>query len=397
MSEPGRAALTRWIASNLATMTPQAMAPIAFGLATLGVTDDIDLGAALVTAMLAAQIVGAVPVTQLSARLGIRPGLLIRLLIGFRSLMLALLVLALVAGAPVPLLLVTAALTGLVMGSALGLLRAVVNDLVDPARLPRVLGLLATVNELVFVAGPVVASALGAVSVPATLVLMVLACAAPILLLPRLDASPRDVEESTAGPAARVTRGVRVRFVLWLVAAGCGAGVAAGVEIGAVSLALAYALEPTQALVFTVPLCVASMAGGLVVSVRNRTPRIRTVVLMLVTTASGAVLVVGTDSVVVAMAGTVLAGVCLAPLATFYSLTLDDLLPWQRRAEGFALLRTSQAAGMVAAGLLLTITSPRVTLLATGSATLVAGVAVVLLLGRPVVRRHLPVPVRRGL
>lgn len=75
----------------------------------------------------------------------------------------------------------------------------------------------------------------------------------------------------------------------------------------------------------------------------------------------------------VAVAGTVLVGLCVAPLATFYSLVLDELLPASRRVEGFALLRTSQALGIVVVGLLLTLTSPTVALgCAAGAVLLIA-------------------------
>ena len=52
-------------------------------------------------------------------------------------------------------------------------------------------------------------------------------------------------------------------------AAGGGAAVAA-IEIGAVALALNFGYEPALAILFTVPLCLASVSGGIWVSVRNR-------------------------------------------------------------------------------------------------------------------------------
>lgn len=377
---PGRAPLSRWLASNVATAAPQAMAPIAFGLATLGASDSIDVGAAIVTAMIAAQIVGAVPVARLGLRLRIRPGVLLRVLIAFRSLMLGLLVLAVLADLPIPVLLAAAALSGLVSGTVLGLLRAVANELVEPARLPRLLGVLATVNELMFVVGPVVASTLGAVSAPAALGLMTLSAAVPLVLLPRLGRSvPLD-----PGHREPFEPGVRGRLVLWLVAAGCGSSVVAGIEVGAVALAVTYDLAPTQALVFTIPLCLASIAGGVVISVRSRSPRIRTVVVMLLTTTLGSALLAFGPGLVVGLTGTLLVGVCLAPLATFYSLSLDTLLPPERRVEGFALLRTAQSLGAVVAGLLLTLSSSRVTLTVAAVGTLLAAGLVVLLARRPV-------------
>lgn len=66
----------------------------------------------------------------------------------------------------------------------------------------------------------------------------------------------------------------------------------------------------------------------------------------------------------------------MAPLATFYSLVLEQLLPVARRVEGFALLRTAQALGIVVVGLLLTLTSPTVALGSAASAFLLLALVV---------------------
>jgi MFS-type transporter involved in bile tolerance (Atg22 family) len=58
-----------------------------------------------------------------------------------------------------------------------------------------------------------------------------------------------------------------------------------------------------------------------------------------------------------AIAGALLVGLFLAPLSTAFSLFLDDLLPHDRRTEGFALLRSSHAVGLIVASALIALVS----------------------------------------
>jgi hypothetical protein len=58
-------------------------------------------------------------------------------------------------------------------------------------------------------------------------------------------------------------------------------------------------------------------------------------------------------SMAVTIAGSVLRGAVLTPLGTYYSLALYAPAPPERRPEIFALLRTSQAVGVVFASALL--------------------------------------------
>ena len=68
-------------------------------------------------------------------------------------------------------------------------------------------------------------------------------------------------------------------------------------------------------------------------------------------------------SVTTTIVGTVLMGSVLAPLATYYSLTLDLLAPPRRRPEVFALLRTANAVGVIFASAMLTVLSLSITLI----------------------------------
>jgi hypothetical protein len=63
-----------------------------------------------------------------------------------------------------PWLIALAAAAGLVNGAAAGILRAVLNQFAPASGMSRALGIAATLNELTFVAAPVVASGLGSIS-----------------------------------------------------------------------------------------------------------------------------------------------------------------------------------------------------------------------------------------
>ena len=100
---------------------------------------------------------------------------------------------------------------------------------------------------------------------------------------------------------------------------------------------------------FTIPLCVASVLGGMWISIRNRRIRQRTIVVALLLIAGGALAIASSASAGTAIVCAVVIGLFLAPLGTAYSLGLDDILPKSRRAEGFALLRTSNSIGVIVA------------------------------------------------
>ncbi|EFH12492.1 hypothetical protein, partial [Teichococcus cervicalis] len=142
-----------------------------------------------------------------------------------------------------------------------------------------------------------------------------------------------------------------------------------------VALALRFGHPPALAILFTVPLCLAAVAGGLWVSWRNRRPGRALVVAQLGLMTLGAGLVALNLSMAVTVLGAVLVGAVLAPLGTHYSLTLDALAPPHRRAELFALLRTANSLGVILASALLTAGSLSLALAAI--AALIAGVTLV--------------------
>lgn len=348
----GRAGgFVRWIGMNVGAAVPQSMAPITFGFATLeqGTPNG---GAWMIMAMVTAQVLGAVPVTAAGRRLAISS--YIRLLAAFRALAFIALAAAIGLHAPIVVLSAVAAVTGVATGAIFGLLRATLNDMVVAKKLPRALGIAATANELVFVAGPVLASLMGGISAAIGVAVMALASALPLVLLPRIahGAPERPIRDRREAMPART--------LVWLLASTSSSACVASIEVGALALALRYHFPPADAVFFTVPLCLASVAGGTWISFRNRRLRRSTLVVALLAMSGAAIAIASSGNAGVAIAAAVTIGLFLAPLGTSYSLVLDDVLPRSRRAEGFALLRTSNALGVIVVSGVIALSSPGV-------------------------------------
>ena len=331
---------------------PQAAGPVAFSLVALSITGDTSGGAAMILAMTIAQVVGAIPIARLGKAFPLAAFL--KLLIAVRTIALVSLAALAAYDAPLPWLIALAALAGLVNGAASGFLRAVLNHLAPASRLPRALGIAATLNELTFVLAPVLASGLGTVSPAFGILALALLGAVPALLIPNTGGSAHI--DDVRGPDVRGAL-LSPSLLLWLMCAMAGGATVASIEIGAVALALRFGYEPALAIVFTVPLCLASVAGGIWVSVRNRMATRKAVLAQLSVMTLGAALVTLDHSVATTVTGAILIGLVLAPLATYYSLILDTLAPPQRRAEVFALLRTCNAIGVIFTSAVLTVVS----------------------------------------
>lgn len=351
----GRRRLLRWFISSATLGVPQAAGPIAFALVALSLTGDARGGAAMILATTLAQVVGAIPIARLGKSLPLATFL--KLLVIIRTSALVSIGLLAAYEAPFTWLIVLAAVAGLVNGAAAGYLRAILNHLAPASRLPRTLGIAATLNEATFVLAPVAASGLGTVSPSFAVLVLAALGAVPALLIPRTGSTPID---GVRGPEGSV---LSASLVVWLACAGAGGAAVAAIEIGAVTLALNFAYEPALAIMFTVPLCLASVAGGIWVSVRNRMATRKTVLVQLLVMTLGSALVALNLSVTTTVAGAVLVGSVLAPLATYYSLILDTLVAPQRRPEAFALLRTANALGVIFASAALTLVSLSVALI----------------------------------
>ncbi|WP_146057538.1 MFS transporter [Streptomyces sp. SM12] len=358
----GRSALLRWLASYGSFGVPQAAAPIAFALLTLPLTGSASHGAALVAAMTTAQVLAAIPLSRLGVRFDARSYL--RALVAVRTAGLVLVAVLAAAGAPFALLMAAAALAGAVNGAAHGYLRLLLNHITTPDRMPRALGIAATLNEVTFAAAPVVASVAGSLSPVWAVVGLAVTGMAPVFLVPVTAGA--HVAAPEGGPPMRLPRLVH----LWLFCAAAGSAAVAAVEVGAVSLALRYGLEAGWGFLFALSLCLGSICGGLWVSVRNRMASRPEVLVFLGSTTVGTCLVAAQGQLWVTLLGAAAVGFFLPPLGTYFSLVLDQLAPAHRRAEVFALMRTANALGVIAISGLLAITG--ITAALSGSALLMA-------------------------
>ena len=322
----------------------------------------------MILAMTLAQVVGAIPLTRLGRNLPLATFL--KLLVAVRTLALASIALCAAYQAPFTWLIVLAAVSGLVNGAAYGCLRAILNHLASAARLPRALGIAATLNETTFVLAPVAASGLGTFSPVFALLALAVVGAAPALLIPHTGSAHIDAAHHAKSSVLSPS------ILLWLMCAAGGGATVAAIEIGAVALALNFGYEPALAILFTVPLCLTSVAGGVWVSVRNRMATRKAVVIQLFIMTLGAALAALNLSVIATVAGTVLIGSSMAPLSTHYSLILDMLAPAQRRPEVFALLRTANASGVIFTSAMLTVVSPSVALIVVAGLMMVVTLAV---------------------
>lgn len=341
--------LLRWFMSSATLSVPQAAGPVAFSLLALSLTGDASRGAAIILAMTLAQVAGAIPITRVGKNL--LSATFLKLLVTIRTLALTSIALLAAYDAPFSWLILFAVVAGSVNGAAAGYLRSVLNQLTPASGLPRALGIAATLNEATFVIAPVMASGLGTVSAVFAVLTLAAVGATPALLVPHTRAahvnSMHHAEGSIFNPS----------ILLWLVCAAAGGATVAAIEIGAVALALKFGYKPALAIIFTVPLCLASVAGGVWVSVRNRMATRKIVLAQLSIMTLGSVLAALELSVAMTVLGCVLMGFVLAPLGTYYSLVLDKLTPPRRRAETFALLRTASAVGVILASAILTMFS----------------------------------------
>lgn len=332
----------RWQIGYGSFGVPQAAAPIAFALIALPLTGSAGAGAGLVFAMTAAQVIGSVPVSRLGNRFNAVHYL--RALIAVRTLALALVTVLAAVGAPFATLMVAVIAAGLVNGAAYGFQRTLLNHLVEPHKLPRALGVAATLNEVSFALSPVLASVFGAFSPVWAMVAITVLGIGPLVLTP-------SIPEARGTRTTRTARRSRARLpwavYLWLICSvATGASVAA-IEVGAVAFALSFGLAPGWAFVFALALCIGSVMGGVWVSVRNRTPGLWKVVGFLVASSLGLGAALFEAHLSVTLAGAFVLGIFLPMLGTFYSLALDGLAPADRRAELFAHLRTANALGVM--------------------------------------------------
>src|SRR5690606_40890809 len=100
------------------------------------------------------------------------------------------------------------------------------NHLVEPAGLPRALGVAATLNEIAFALSPVAASLLGGVSPVWAMAATTALGMGPMLLMPSIP----EARGPQAGDPARARRRIPPTALLWLFCAVASGGAVAAVE-----------------------------------------------------------------------------------------------------------------------------------------------------------------------
>lgn len=200
--------------------------------------------------------------------------------------------------------------------------------------------------------------------------IMAIASTLPIVALPRITHRP--LLRRTLDPRETMP----LRTVVWLLAAASSGACVASIEVGALALAVRYHQTPVGALLFTIPLCVASVLGGVWISIRNRRLEQRTVIVAFLLIVVGIATVAFSTWVGGAMIGVVIIGMFVAPLGMSYSLFLEDILPQSRRAEGFALLRTSNSVGVIIASAVIAVGTHTTCLIVSAALACLSAVAI---------------------
>jgi MFS family permease len=340
----------QWLVSFQLSNLPQGMAPIALTLATMSMsTRGFNVGTALITAMSFSQVVFAVPLGRLGDRLGAFTFL--RYALATRAALIVMLAVGIGAQLPAGVLIAVAAGAGATSGPIYGALRSLLSDIVPVERLPKALALAATVGEMVFVAGPVLAAALNVLWPLLPVGVMAAALAGSALTLPAVR-----VTRQTRSARGRVGS-IPPAIFIWTAGGFANSAATALVEVGAVKIALDIGLPAGIAAVFAVALCVSSATGGALATWLGPPTARPKIIVLLSTTLAGGLCVYAAEHVVVAISGAILIGLCLAPLMTCYSLRVEALLPSSRRTEGFSWLRMSNALGVATTSLLLTVYS----------------------------------------
>ncbi|GAB3520487.1 MFS transporter [Arthrobacter monumenti] len=335
-----------WSTGSHLSNLPAAMAPLTFTALTATLTGSYSAGAGMVSAMILSQVALAIPVSRLLDRASSNTGL--RLLLLLRAAVFGILLAAVLMSAQTYLLIGLAALAGAAGSAVPGGFRALLTGIVGFADLRRSVALTATLNELMFVIGPVLVGVLGLITESMPLIVMAALTAAAAAFVPG---------NAPAAPSAPQVKGASMvpRLFGWMLAGFAAASIVAIVEVGAVALALRLGRDATWATVIVVVLCIASVSGGVFWTWRNYRGSTAILLVLLAGMMAGAVLIALGLNFVFVLAGAVLVGLCLAPLGTTASLLVEDALDPHRRIEGFSLLRTASGLGAGFGALLVTL------------------------------------------
>ncbi|TCO64913.1 MFS transporter [Actinocrispum wychmicini] len=306
------------------------MAPLAFAVLATQVTGSYRLGGLMMAVFVAAEVIAAGPVGRLLDRIGVARGLRLLLVLCAVSLV----ALALVSAVPA-VMVACVVVTGALGGGLAGGVRALLGSVVKPTSLERATSIDAVIVEIVVVGGPLVVALL----TPFGGVVPVLGMAGSYLfaalLVPQVA-----VSRSRGGSWPRIGP--------WLFCAFGFGHLLSTIEVASLPLGQRVGGGPATAVLVVALLTGASVLGGICYAwwgPRLRLDRRVRAVLLLVGMAVGAVLVAFGWNWPMLAAGLVTVGVWTGPLNTAMSVHLQTTLPADRRAEGFGLVFTAQAAG----------------------------------------------------
>lgn len=339
----------RWAVAYGLFGAPRSGASIAFAMAALSITGDAAGGATALAAMTAAQLAGAIPLARLGR--GSNSIAYFKILIVVRTIALFCCAAACGMKAPYSVFIAAAVASGLVQGAAFGHLRDAANYLVVPMQMTRVLAFGAFATELTFLVTPILVAILGTDSAAFAIVGIAVLGALPAAILPSTPTVALKVEE-----AAKRKRAIAPGVLIWLGCA-CASSIAiSAIEVGAVSLAMAFGFQAGYGALFTGTLCAASLIGAVGNGFLNRTYSSQQVAGMLAAILVGIALLLQ-NSFGLSIVGCALVGLFAPSLGIHYSLQINRLVRPEMRAEMFAALKISTSVGTILASSMLGWTS----------------------------------------
>lgn len=381
----------RWTAASFLGRLPMTMTLLALVLVGERASGSLAVGAQLagvatLTAGLAAPLRGR----QLDRR-GLREGL--QQAAWLTAVMLVGQAVAVVAGAPLAVLYVLAAVQGFAFAALSGGFRALLVPVVSAEDLPRANTLEAVFIEVAFVAGPALAGILALlVGEVGVLLAMAAASAASALLTRTLPAAPQHVDVALQAPWR--TRGARAVYLLALLM---------GITVGLLESALppraaelgfaAASAGPLLALVAG-----GSAVGGLAAAVRrdHRSHQIRVAVALLCALALAMGVLPLAEGIVALALLLFCLGAPIAPLNALGALRLQDAIAPSRLGEGFAvytaMILIGAGVGQSITGQLLDAVGAQVLLAGAAAVPLLAAVGIVVTVSRAKRREPVKTP-----
>lgn len=362
------------------------MTSLGFVLAGTYATGSVAVGGLMVTVYVIALTLCAPVTGRLLDRIGPATGT--PYLLGFASLALSGLAVAVVLKASALPLLLLAGLSGIFAAGVTSAMRSLLNQVVPARMLTPALAFNSIAVELTVVGGPLIVALAAIPGEPGAIIAMVALTVVAAFSVRRLrGALSVAVETGMTASANTLVAGSlwrNRRFLFWMavsVAFGHALGTA---ETGAFPLARELGGGTREAAFLIAAMSVCSVSSGIAYAglshrLRISPPAQASLLLALMIVAS--VGLGSSNSWATATAAIGLLGFCAAPLYTIRSVAAEDDMPPDRRAEGFGTLFAANGLGFALGGLLLALLPLQWMLVAGGGSALVA------LLAAPVVMR----------